>query len=194
MSSLKSYGMCHLPDEKLQNGCDNQCCRKLDEDWVFITVCLISLQTSFRYYNSFTSCNLFWARSTILHVTMCWSLDITQNSLRRTHVLKNWLTFSFEVHEGLSRAWNKGLSVYWPIRSFLRKPHTNGMITLRTTQSSSSILQHWLSQPFCNVSSGKWHTIRFKQDIWGKHTHGDARVEYTAMQWLWHTTLLYPKR
>jgi hypothetical protein len=64
---------------------------------------------------------------------MCWSLNITQNSSRRTHDLKNWLTFSFEVHEGLSRAWNKGLSIYWPIRSFLRKPHTNGMITLRTT-------------------------------------------------------------
>jgi hypothetical protein len=37
---LKSYGVCHLPDEKLQNGCDNQCCRMLDEDWVFITVLL----------------------------------------------------------------------------------------------------------------------------------------------------------
>jgi hypothetical protein len=66
-------------------------------------------------------------------LTMCWSLNITQNSSHRTHDLKNWLTFSFGVHEGLSRAWNKGLSVYWPIRSFFRKPHTNGMITLRTT-------------------------------------------------------------
>jgi hypothetical protein len=66
-------------------------------------------------------------------LTMCWSLNITQNSSRRTHDLKNWLTFSFEVHEGLSKAWNKGLSVYWPIRSFRRKPHTNGMIILRTT-------------------------------------------------------------
>jgi hypothetical protein len=66
-------------------------------------------------------------------VTMRWSLNITQNSSHRTHDLKNWLTFSFEVHEGLSRAWNKGLSVYWPIRSFLRKPHTNGMITFKTT-------------------------------------------------------------
>jgi hypothetical protein len=56
---LKSYGVCHLPDEKLQNGRDKQCCGMLDEDWVFIIICLISLQTNLRYYNSFTSSNVF---------------------------------------------------------------------------------------------------------------------------------------